>query len=145
MNIMIREGKVEDLKEMNPLFVARAMETLMKVIRIREYLENQKKQCTFAVFKKNKSINRSTRNIKKKIMDIKKIANELCVEVYATNNEETTIIIRKIIGETGVHETYMDIYDKLMNTGKNVKWDVKMIQVRSLKSIYYNVSKEEEV
>lgn len=33
------------------------METLRKVIRIRENLENQKKQCTFAVFKKNKSIN----------------------------------------------------------------------------------------
>lgn len=33
------------------------METLRKVIRIGENLENQKKQCTFAVFKKNKSIN----------------------------------------------------------------------------------------
>ena len=44
-------------------------------------------------------------------MDIKKITNELCVEVYATNNEDTTIIIREIIGETGVHETYMNIYD----------------------------------
>lgn len=32
------------------------METLRKVIRIGENLENQKKQCTFAVFKK-KSIN----------------------------------------------------------------------------------------
>lgn len=30
-------------------------------------------------------------------MDIKKIANEFCVEVYATNNEGTTMIIRKII------------------------------------------------
>lgn len=77
-------------------------------------------------------------------MDIKKIANELCVEVYTTNNEGTTMIIRKIIGETGVHETYMDIYDKLINTGKNVKWDVKMIQVRSLKSVYYNETKEKE-
>ena len=33
------------------------METLRKVIRIDENLENQKKQCTFTVFKKNKSIN----------------------------------------------------------------------------------------
>ena len=54
------------------------------------------------------------------------------------------MIIRKIIGETGVHETYMNIYDKLMNTGKNVKWDVKMIQVRSLKSVYYNETREKE-
>lgn len=30
------------------------METLRKVIRIRENLENQKKQYTFAVFKKTK-------------------------------------------------------------------------------------------
>ena len=84
-------------------------------------------------------------NIKKKIMDTKKIENELCVEVYATNNEGTTMIIRKIIGKTGVHKTYMNIYDKLMNTGKNVKWEVKLFRVRSLKNVYYNVSKEEEV
>lgn len=77
-------------------------------------------------------------------MNIKKITDELCVEVYATNNEGITMIIREMIGEAGVHETYMDIYDKLMNTGKNVKWDVKMIQVRSLKSIYYNEKKEKE-
>lgn len=78
-------------------------------------------------------------------MDIKKITNELCVEVYATNNEDTTMIIREIIGETGVHETYMNIYDKLMSMGKDVKWEVKLFRVRSLKSIYYNESKEEEV
>ena len=54
-------------------------------------------------------------------MDIKKITDELCVEVYATNNEGITMIIRKIIGEEGVHETYMDIYDKLMNMGKDAK------------------------
>ncbi len=51
-------------------------------------------------------------------MDIKKITNELCVEVYATNDEGTTMIIRKIIGEAGIHETYMNIYDKLMNIEK---------------------------
>lgn len=78
-------------------------------------------------------------------MKTEKITNELCVEVYATNNEGTTMIIRKIIGEAGIHETYMSIYYKLMDMGKNVKWDVKMIQVRSLKSVYYNENKEEEV
>lgn len=78
-------------------------------------------------------------------MDIKKITDELCVEVYATNNEGTTMIIREIIGETGVHETYMNIYDKLMNMGKDAKWEVKTFRVRSLKSVYYNISKEEEV
>lgn len=78
-------------------------------------------------------------------MDIKKITDELCVEVYATNNKGTTMIIREIIGETGVHETYMNIYDKLMSMGKDVKWEVKTFRVRSLKSVYYNISKEEEV
>lgn len=71
-------------------------------------------------------------------MDIKKITNELCVEVYATNNEKTTTIIREIIGEKGVHETYMNIYDKLMNMGKGVKWEIKLIQTRSSKRVYYN-------
>jgi hypothetical protein len=78
-------------------------------------------------------------------MNIKKITDELCVEVYATNNEGTTMIIREIIGKTGIHETYMNIYNKLMNMGKDVKWEVKLIRVRSLKSVYYNESKEEEV
>ena len=78
-------------------------------------------------------------------MDIKKITDEPCVEVYATNNDGTTMIIRKIIGEAGVHETYMNIYDKLMNMGKDAKWEVKLFHVRSLKSVYYNISKEEEV
>lgn len=78
-------------------------------------------------------------------MDIKKITDELCVEVYATNNKGTTMIIRKIIGKAGVHETYMNIYDKLMNMGKDAKWEVKLFRVKSLKSVYYNASKEEEV
>lgn len=78
-------------------------------------------------------------------MNTKKITNELCVEVYATNNEGTTMIIREIIGETGVHETYMSIYDKLMNMGKDVKWEVKLFRVKSLNSTYYNVIEEEEV
>ena len=78
-------------------------------------------------------------------MNIEKTTNELCVEVYATNNEGTTMIIRKIIGEAGVHETYMNIYDKLMNMEKDAKWKVELFRVRNLKSVYYNVSKEEEV
>lgn len=78
-------------------------------------------------------------------MNTKKITDELCVEVYATNNEDETMIIRKIIGEAGVHKTYMNIYDKLMNMGKNVKWEVKLFRIKSLKSIYYNEIKEEEV
>ena len=73
-------------------------------------------------------------------MNIKKITDELCVEVYANNNENTTMIIREIIGEKGVHETYMNIYDKLMNMGKDAKWDVKIIRTRSLNSVYLNNS-----
>lgn len=75
----------------------------------------------------------------------KKTTDELCVEVYATNNEGTTMIIKEIIGEAGAHETYMNIYDKLMSMGKDVKWEVKLFRVKSLKSVYYNESKEEEV
>lgn len=98
------------------------------------------------MFKKNKNINRSTWNIKnKKIMNIEKITNELCVEVYASSNEGTSIIIREIIDKKGVHETYMNIYDKLMNMGQDVKWEINLVQTRSLKSIYYNEIKEKEV
>ena len=78
-------------------------------------------------------------------MDIEKIANELCVEVYATSNEGTTMIVREIIGKKGVHETYMNIYDKLMDMGQGVKWEIKLIRMRSLKNVYYNEIKEEEV
>lgn len=77
-------------------------------------------------------------------MNNKKITNELCVEVYATDNKETTMIIRKIIGEAGVHETYMNIYNKLTNMGKDAKWEVKLFRVRSLKSINYNETEEKE-
>lgn len=78
-------------------------------------------------------------------MDIKKITNEFYVEVYATNNEDTTMIIREIIGEKGVHETYMKIYDKLMSMGKDVKWEVKLFSVKSLKNVYHNEYKEKEI
>ena len=78
-------------------------------------------------------------------MDIKKITDELCVEVYATNNNGTTMIIRKVIGEEGVHGTYMNIYYTLMNMEKNVKWTIELFRVRSLISVYHNVFKEKEV
>lgn len=75
----------------------------------------------------------------------KKIKNETCVEVYATNNKGTTMIIREIIGEAGVHETYMNIYNKLMDMEKGVKWEIELFRVRSLNSVYYNEIKEKEV
>ena len=78
-------------------------------------------------------------------MNIKKTTDELCVEVYANNNDGTTMIVRKAIGKEGVHGTYMNIYYTLMNMEKNVKWEVKLFRIRSLKSVYYNESKEEEV
>lgn len=78
-------------------------------------------------------------------MNIKKFTDELYVEVYATNNEGMTMIIRKIIGDEGVHETYMDIYDKLKNIERGVKWEVELFRVKSLKNVYYNEFKEEEI
>lgn len=78
-------------------------------------------------------------------MYTEKTTNEFCVEVYASNNKGATMIIRKIIGEAGVHETYMKIYDKLINMGKDAEWKVKSFRVRSIKSVYYNASKEKEV
>lgn len=78
-------------------------------------------------------------------MNIEKITDELYVEVYATNNDGTTMIIRKAIGKEGVHGTYMNIYYTLMNMEKNVKWTIELFRVKSLKSVYCNVSKEEEV
>ena len=87
------------------------------------------------MLKKTKSINRSKRNIKnKKIMNIEEPKSKRYVEVYATDNKEVTMVIRKFIVEKGVHETYMDIYDRLMNMGKNAKLDVKVINVKT-----YNV------
>lgn len=64
-------------------------------------------------------------------MNIEEPKSKRYVEVYATSNEGTTMIIKKFIEEKGMHETYMDIYDKLMNMGKNVKWDVKVIDVKT--------------
>ena len=97
-------------------------------------------------FINNKSINHPKQEIKKqKIMNLEEPKSNRYVEVYATDNKEVTMIIRKFIGEEGVHETYMDIYNKLMSMEKDVKWKIELFRVRSLKSIYYNEIKEEEV
>ena len=64
-------------------------------------------------------------------MNLEEPKSKRYVEVYATDNEGVTMVIRKIIGETGIHETYIDIYDRLMNMGKNSKWDVKVINVKT--------------
>ena len=82
--------------------------------------------------KKNKSINRSAWNIKnKKIMNLEEPKSKRYVEVYATDNKEVTMVIRKLIAEKGIHETYMDIYDRLINMEKNAKLDVKLINVKT--------------
>lgn len=78
-------------------------------------------------------------------MDIKKIANELCVEVFAMDEEGTKVIIREIVGDKSIHETYMNIYDKLMSMGKDVKWEVHCVRSRNINSVYYNETREEEV
>ncbi len=75
----------------------------------------------------------------------KKIKNEICVEVFAMDEEGTKVIIREIVGDKGIHETYMNIYDKLMNMGENVKWEVHCVRSRSINSVYYNENREEEV
>lgn len=73
-----------------------------------------------------------------------KIKNEICVEVLAMSNDGTKVVIREIVGDKGIHQTYMNIYDKLMNMGKDVKWEVYCIRSRSIKSVYYNTIEEKE-
>ena len=63
-------------------------------------------------------------------MNIKKITDELCVEVYATNNEGTTMTIRKFVEEKGMYKAYLDIHSMLMDMVKNAKWDVRVINVK---------------
>lgn len=75
----------------------------------------------------------------------KKIKNDICVEVFAMNEERKKMIIRGIVGDKGIHETYMDIYDKLMNMSKNSKWEIQCVRTRDIDSVYYNETKEEEV
>ena len=75
----------------------------------------------------------------------KKIKNEICVEVFVMDEKGTKVVIREIVGNKGIHETYMNIYNKLMNMGKNVKWEVLCIRSRSINSVYYNENREEEI
>lgn len=73
-----------------------------------------------------------------------KIKNEICVEVNAMDEEGTEVIIRKIVGDIGIHETYMNIYNKLMNISKSAKWEIYYVRTRSINSIYNNETKEKE-
>lgn len=73
------------------------------------------------------------------------IKNDICVEVIAMDEEGTEVSIRKIVGDIGIHETYMNIYDKLMNMGKNVKWEIHYVHSRSINNIHNNETKEKEV
>ena len=74
-----------------------------------------------------------------------KFKNEICVEVNAMDEEGTEVIIRKVVGDIGIHETYMNIYDKLMNMSKSTKWEIYYVRTRSINSIYNNEKKEKEV
>ena len=74
-----------------------------------------------------------------------RIKNEICVEVIAMDEEGTEIIIRKIVGDIGIHEAYMNIYDKLTNISKNGKWEIHYVRSRSINSVYNNETKEKEV
>lgn len=82
---------------------------------------------------------------KQKIMRWEKIKNEICVEVIATDEEGTEVIIRKIAGDIGIHETYMKIYDKLTNVSKSAKWEIHYVCSRSINGIHNNETKEKEV
>ena len=73
-----------------------------------------------------------------------KIKNEISVEVNAMDEEGTEVIIRKIVGDIGIHETYMVIYNKLMNMNKSAKWEIHYVRSKSINSIYYNEKKEKE-
>lgn len=79
-----------------------------------------------------------------KIMNWEKFKNEICVEVNAMDEEGTEVIIRKVVGDIGIHETYMNIYDKLTNISKNLKWEIHYVCSRSINSIYNNEKKEKE-
>lgn len=97
------------------------------------------------LFINNKVLTVPRGTIKIKIMYWKKIKKDICVEVLAMNEEGITVVIRKTVGDKGIHETYMDIYDKLMNMGEKTKWEVHCVRSRSVNSVYYNETKEEEV
>ena len=71
-------------------------------------------------------------------MHWKKIKNDICVEVLAVDEEGTKVIIREIVGDRGIHETYMNIYDKLMNINKNVKWEIHYVHTKIINGVYNN-------
>lgn len=77
-------------------------------------------------------------------MDIKEFTKNLYVEVYASSNEGTTMVIREAVGKKGVHETYLEIYNKLVNIGENIWWDIDIIRTVSLKNSFCNKIKKEE-
>lgn len=77
-------------------------------------------------------------------MNWEKNKNNICVEVLAMDKEGTKMIIREIVGDKGIHKTYMNIYDKLMNIDKNAKWEIHCVRSRSINSVSYNENREEE-
>ena len=117
---------------LEPLICRSRYNNIKKSYKNKRKFGESKNTHTFAMFKKNKSINRSTRNNKnKKIMNIEETKNERYVEIYATNNEGTTMTIRKLVEKKEMHETFMDIYNKLTNMEENEKWDVKVISAKT--------------
>ena len=73
-----------------------------------------------------------------------KFKKEICVEVNAMDEEGTEIIIRKFVGDIGIHETYMNIYNKLTNVNKSAKWEIHHVRSRATNSIYNNETKGKE-
>ena len=79
-------------------------------------MENKKNHVYSQCSKKTKSINRSLRNNKiKKIMNLEESKSKRYVEIYATGNKGTTMFIRKLVEKKEMHETFIDIYNKLTN------------------------------
>ena len=97
---------------------------ILQVGKVKKSYKNKRKfgksekTINLCSIKKNKSINRSIWNIKQKIMCWEEIKNEICVEVNAMDEEGTEVIIRKVVGDIGINEAYMNIYNKLMNINK---------------------------
>lgn len=77
-------------------------------------------------------------------MDWEKIKKDICVEIFAIDEEGTKVIIRETVEDKGVHETYMNIYNKLTNMYKTTKWEIQYIYTRGTNSTYCNKTREEE-
>lgn len=71
-------------------------------------------------------------------MNWKKIKNDICVEVSAMDEKGTKVTIEKTVGDKSIHKTYMNIYDKLMNIDKNVKWEIYYVNTKIINSVYNN-------